>query len=440
MTQNEALDILKMGRNVFLTGPAGSGKTYLLNSYIQYLSKYKIPTAVTASTGIAATHMNGRTIHSWAAIGVKSHLTGKEISELRYHAYVRARITSTKVLIIDEISMLDAARLDTIDQVCRALRDNEEPFGGLQIVLCGDFFQLPPVHKRGEAAPEFAYESGVWGKADMAICYLEKQYRQEDKKFLEVLNAIRENRTDAETTKILMERHQRSIEGFAKPTKLYSLRRDVDAINNFELVQIQKEPQAYWMEARGKPSLVEELKRGCLAPEELILKEGALVMFIQNNFERGYVNGTLGTVVGFDPENNYPMVRVKSGAVIIATPASWAITENDKIVAEISQVPLILAWAITIHKSQGMTLECAEVDLSKAFADGMGYVALSRVKTLDGIKLMGLNDTALRVSEKITNFDKKLKESSEKTKKDASAVLWIEKRRTHKAFITRGKK
>lgn len=168
------------------------------------------------------------------------------------------------------------------------------------------------------------------------------------------------------------------------------------------------------MTSRGNSDLIATLKKGCLAFEELVVKEGAIVMFVKNNQNRGYVNGTLGKVIGFEKEDDYPIVKTYSGQEIIAKPESWTIENDEEVIAEISQVPLRLAWAITIHKSQGMTLDAAEIDLSKSFAYGMGYVALSRVKSLEGIRLMGINQQALLVDEEITKIDSLFKKLSEK--------------------------
>lgn len=175
------------------------------------------------------------------------------------------------------------------------------------------------------------------------------------------------------------------------------------------------------MEAKGVPAVVEMLKKGCLAPEVLTLKKGAAVMFVKNNFDKGYVNGTLGTVSGFD-EYGTPIIVGVSGKKFIAEPASWSVEENNKVIAEITQVPLRLAWAITIHKSQGMTLDGAEINLSHAFEKGMGYVALSRVRSLADIQLLGLNEVALQVSPEILAFDRELKYRSEETVKEFRAA------------------
>ncbi len=416
MTQEEALKILKLGYNVFLTGPAGSGKTYVLNQYIKYLKEKEIQVGVTASTGIAATHLNGMTIHSWSGIGIKDHLSEKDIALLLKRVPLRLRFLDVKVLIIDEISMLHGYRLDMVDYICRLFKQNSEPFGGLQVVMCGDFFQLPPV-TRGEEDGGFAYTSNVWQEMDLKVCYLEEQFRQSDDTFLKVLNDIRNNNVSEDTLNYLMGRYNQEVEGFVNPTKLYTHNLDVDTINSSELSKISGTEHLYKMSGTGKKELVELLAKSCLAPEKLILKKGALVMFVKNGFDKGYVNGTLGEIVGYEDDTEYPIVKVKNGREIVARPEDWIIDDEGVVKAQVSQIPLRLAWAITVHKSQGMSLDAAVIDLSKSFVPGMGYVALSRVRTLKGMKLVGFNNMALRVNMEVLQMDERMRENSEKSRK-----------------------
>lgn len=408
MTQKEALDILKTGRNVFLTGAAGSGKTHVLREYIAYLKKLNADFGVTASTGIAATHMGGITIHSWSGIGIRDSLSHSEALEIAEKSHIRKRIRDAQVLIIDEISMLHHFRLDLVDQIIRAVKSVDQPFGGIQVVFCGDFFQLPPVHRSGEREARFAYHADTWRSLDLKICYLKEQHRQNDNLFLKILNDIRNNQVTAETREILKTRFDQSTN--LSPTRLYSHNRDVDSENQTELKKIDNKNHVYEMHSRGTPSLVELLKKSCLAPEKLELKVGAKVMFVKNNFDEGYVNGTLGTV----EHCGYEEIRVKTlnDQRINVERASWVIEEDGKIKAEINQYPLRLAWAITVHKSQGMSLDAAQIDLSHSFEKGMGYVALSRVRSLSGLFLKGFNEKALEVDEEVIDFDQKFKKLS----------------------------
>jgi ATP-dependent exoDNAse (exonuclease V) alpha subunit len=423
MTQKEALKILKMGHNVFLTGPAGSGKTYVLNEYIKFLRDHNVDVAVTASTGIAATHLKGVTVHSWAGIGIKDHLTDYDIDEMEQKAYLWKRFEKTRVLIIDEISMLSADTLDCIDRVLKVFKKNELPFGGLQVIFSGDFFQLPPIEKKNrfqeqtifmdgpeESGVPFAFKSRAWRDAKLQTCYLKEQFRQSDDDLLDILSEIRTGRFSDETRKILNNRI--IVEEDPEITKLYTHNLNVDTFNYKKLQAINQEEKTYKMIETGKAKLVEALKRGCLVPEHLMLKKGALVMFVKNNPVEGYINGTVGEIIRFDGDN--PVVQTKDGHIYTAEPQTWSIEEGDKILAEIKQVPLKLAWAVTIHKSQGMTLDRAVIDLSKSFVAGQGYVALSRVKTLDGLYLLGINDMALEIHEEVRQMDSKLQNHSNK--------------------------
>jgi ATP-dependent DNA helicase PIF1 len=408
--QEEALQILKNGHNVFLTGAAGSGKTYLLNAYIQFLKSRGISTGITASTGIAATHMEGITVHSWAGIGIAQTATNQQIEEIIAKKRITRRIQKTQTLIIDEISMLDGDRLDLVEKVTRLARGSWKPFGGLQVILCGDFFQLPPVSKAGEPTIKPVYESAAWRSLDLRVCYLHEQYRQGDQELLAILNAIRNGTVDEEVVNRL---HQScATQLVIDPVRLYSHNPAVDLENERELANLAGQEHGYTMQIRGVPVIAEALKKGCLAPERLLLKKDAAVMFVKNNFEKGYVNGTLGMVSGFN-EAGLPIITIASGKTVIGEPTTWSVEENGKVLAQIEQIPLRLAWAITVHKSQGMTLDAAQVDLSRCFEKGMGYVALSRVRSLEGLKVMGFNSMALEVSEETRVFDEELKERSE---------------------------
>lgn len=413
MTQDEALDLLKLGENVFLTGAAGAGKTWLLNSYIRHLRAHRVGIAVTASTGIAATHLNGRTLHSWSGIGVLDALTDGDLEKLGRNKRLKRNYTGVKVLVIDEVSMLHPHQLDMVDRIARQILDAEKPFGGLQIVLCGDFFQLPPVARNESGmVKKFAYESVSWAAGEFRVCYLHEQHRQGDDPLLAILNDIRGG-TAGEHTKVpLRARYKREPEGNTRPTKLYARNINVDSINDRELAQLDGEEKSFPMESSGFSALVEGLKKTCLAPETLRLKSGAEVMFVKNAIDGSYVNGTRGVVTGFDEDEGWPVVRTFDDNLITAIPEEWKYEENGVIRATIAQVPLRLAWAITIHKSQGMTLDAAEIDLGDAFEPGMGYVALSRVRSLNGLKLMNLNDTALQVHPAILAQDATFRQQS----------------------------
>ncbi len=438
MTQADALNILKMGHNVFLTGSAGSGKTYVLNAYIQYLREHSIDVAVTASTGIAATHMGGMTIHAWSGIGIRDYLSDYDIDQMEEKKYLWDRFEKVKVLVIDEISMLSGTFLDNLDRLCRSMkRKDDKPFGGIQIVLCGDLFQLPPISK-GNAPADFVVHANAWRSMGLAMCYLTEQHRQEDDAFLNILNAIRANSLNQSHLDLLESRiKEYDDEDFQEITKLFTHNADVDTINDRQLAGIEDDERIFTMTSKGKSNLIENLTKSCLAPQTLRLKIGAQVMFVKNNFDKGYVNGTRGTVVDFDMEMDLPIVKTLDGETVTVDTETWAIEDEGKILASITQIPLRHAWAITVHKSQGMSLDAAVIDLTRSFAYGMGYVALSRVRTLKGVHLLGFSEQALQVDPVILSIDKQLQALSERGVDRLQEITKHELKLVHDDFILR---
>ena len=411
MLQSTALDILKTGENVFLTGSAGSGKTYTLNQYIHYLRARRVPVAVTASTGIAATHMSGVTIHSWSGIGIKDDLNERDLSNMSRKRHLTERIKDTSVLIIDEISMLHAKQLDLVNTVLKHVRQSEAAFGGMQVIVAGDFFQLPPVGARTESnRDKFAFMSAAWLEANFHICYLTEQHRQDVNETTEnvltldtILNQIRQQAITYEAIDVLRATQTQDIQH--NRTRLYTHNINVNKINERELEALSTEPVTFSASAFGEDKLVETLKKNVRTSDELILKVGAKVMFIKNNSELGVSNGSMGEVIDFKPAKadkpesvKLPVIQLNGGDKVMAEAEEWVIEdENGEVLASYSQIPLALAWAITIHKSQGMTLEAAEIDLSKTFELGQGYVALSRLKSLAGLQLLGMNEMSLQL-------------------------------------------
>lgn len=407
MDQLLALEILLSGENVLLTGPAGSGKTYVLQEFIRRSKKAGKHVSVTATTGLAATHINGTTIHSWSGIGIYDELPEDFEDELLKTR--RDIIEATDILVVDEISMLHDYRLDMVDYVARKVRGDERPFGGIQVVLCGDFFQLPPVNREDSREGSFVVNAEVWEKLDPVICYLAEQHRQDDTVLLDILNALRQGDIRRRHAEKLLERVDAAL---GDVTELHTINVDVDRINQQKLQALDGDEQVYEAMTSGKDSYVASLKRACIASERLVLKQGALVMAIKNSPERKYVNGSIGTVTSFEAMTNYPVVEFRSGKTVTMKPDTWELRDGDKKRASLSQIPLRLAWAITVHKSQGMTLDAARIDLRKAFVEGMGYVALSRVRSLDGLSLVGINQMALRISNEALRIDAVLRKKA----------------------------
>lgn len=446
MTQSQALSILKTGANVFLTGEPGSGKTHTINEYAAYLRVQGIEPAVTASTGIAATHIGGMTIHSWSGIGIKTRLEKHDLNKIASNKPVANRIRRTKVLIIDEISMLLPETFSMIDNVCREIKESPKPFGGIQVALVGDFFQLPPITKKEEEydifaslqktpSSRFAYDSPAWERANPIICYLTEQYRQDDKDFLSLLSAIRRNAFGSDHLRRIT---TRKIEHHTAPNgipKLFSHNADVDRVNNEVLAKLPGEPHIFTSVSQGPEPLVAALKRGCLSPEKLHLKVGAAVMFTKNSPKGKFVNGTLGTVEMFGEYNGHPVIKTRSGRRIEVEPMEWAMEENGKIRARITQFPLRLAWAITVHKSQGMSLDEAVMDLSDVFEFGQGYVALSRVRRLSGLYILGWNERTFQVHPEVLARDAKFRAQSEQATETFIGMTEEKIVAMHKRFI-----
>ncbi|MEK7614104.1 MAG: helix-turn-helix domain-containing protein [Patescibacteria group bacterium] len=450
MTQKEALDILKTGANVFLSGEPGSGKTHTVNEYVEYLRDRGIEPAITASTGIAATHIGGMTIHSWSGIGIKTKLDKYELDKLGSSEYLVKRVGRAKVLIVDEVSMLSGNTLSMVDAVCREVRRSEESFGGLQVVLVGDFFQLPPIVRMNsearneytqteliESAPigRFACDAPAWTGAKLIVCYLTEQYRQDDSDFLALLSSVRNNTFGEKHRRHIEKRKIKHADAPNNVPKLFSHNVDVDRVNSETLAKISSEVKKFEMSSRGPANLVAALKKGCLSPETLALKDGASVMFTKNSPREGFVNGTLGAVVGFGRGNGYPLVKTRNGRTIEVSPMDWTVEEGGVVRARVSQVPLRLAWAITVHKSQGMSLDAAVMDLRDVFEFGQGYVALSRVRRLSGLHLLGWNARAFEVHPDILAKDKSFREASEEASLGFADVPPAELSKMHENFV-----
>lgn len=417
MTQEKALAILKSGRNVFLTGSAGTGKTYVLNQYIQYLQDRRVPVAITASTGIAATHMNGMTIHAWSGIGVRDHLTLRHLQNLRTKKYMVNKMRDVAVLIIDEISMLHLKQFSMVDEVLQYFKGNNLPFGGIQVVFSGDFYQLPPIGDHHESSKDkFCFMSKSWVRANLNVCYLTQQFRQTNNELNFVLNEIRNGEMSQSAVQLLEEKVQESMyqdeEIFPQ---LYTHNADVDRINEYKLKELDSKPKKFKGKAKGNKVLCETMLKSILAPELLELKLGAEVMFVRNNWEEGYFNGTLGTVREFS-DSGFPLVETHDGVWIEAKSETWMVNdEQGKTLASFSQIPLRLAWAITVHKSQGMTLDAATIDLRKTFEKGQGYVALSRLRDMNGLRLKGVNALVMQLDELARKADARFLELSQES-------------------------
>lgn len=379
-----------------------SGKSHTLRQFIERNRLLGRKTAVTATTGLAASHLNGQTLHSWARVGL-----GKELPDdwqFTISKKKRKEFQTTATLVIDEVSMMPDFVFDMLDTVLRWARNDDRPFGGIQLILCGDFYQLPPVEGK------FITNSKVWNGLDIRSCYLTKVYRQKDDRLRDLLEGVRSGN--------LFKRHIAYIQSrMVKPNRqvprLYSLNRKVDSENANQLRRLNGDSIFYMMTEKGDINIINGLKGSIQSPELLELKVGAPVIATKNNSEGLYHNGSLGKVVAL--EDGLPVVDFHGNEVVV-NPDTWEVSNEGVTLGSVTQIPLRLAYAITVHKSQGMTLDAAEIDLAEAFVPGQGYVALSRVVSLDGLYIKGANKMAFQMSDEAQTIDQILQKSSkEKT-------------------------
>ncbi|KAA8525028.1 hypothetical protein F0562_011334 [Nyssa sinensis] len=435
--QSQVLDAISSGKSVFVTGSAGTGKTFLVKQIIKLLNKMHGPSrvSVTASTGVAACALKGQTLHSFAGIGLaqsdQQSLLHRVISNKR--AYWRWN--RLKALVIDEISMVDAEFFDKLEYIARKARDEQygsenKVWGGIQLVVSGDFFQLPPIlNQQKSQGKEFAFEADCWNSSfDMQVD-LTTIFRQSDAQLIKLLQGIRRGESDPADLQLL---EQRCLE--RKPDSsvlwLYPMNKDVNRVNKKQLESLNDSIFVYHAHDSGEDPWKRQLKQG-IAPDELHLCVGARVMLSKNvNPWRKLVNGSTGTVVDFFYPNDMvdvmdickhaalPVVKFDSGPELVIDPDTWVIMEGEKAVAERKQIPLILAWALSIHKCQGMTLDSLQTDLSRAFGCGMVYVALSRVRSLDGLHLSGFDPSKIKAHPKVLQFYRSFAIEQDKQKED----------------------
>lgn len=410
--QREVIYAIEDGHNVFVTGRAGTGKSYLLK-YLknEYINK---GLHITASTGIAAVQVGGRTLHSWAGLGLGNMPVHQMLRNLfsAKGSRLRRKIKNAKMLAIDEVSMISSKVLDTLNELLKGVKENDKPFGGIQLILFGDFLQLPPVFRNNDAEETFCFLSDSWEGANIKHFLLKKVFRQDEEEFIGLLNNIRYGTLTHSDVEILRQRYEaKDSEGAIQPTKIVTHNAQVDRINRTRLKDIPSKERTFKAKFDGSDAKCEFLRKNSIAPEELTLKIGAQVMMLKNTYQKdGVINGSLGVIRDFSKKKGYPVVEFSNGEVITIGQESWAIESYDdktgmvKEEASMSQIPLNLSWAITVHKSQGMTLDKIECDLAKAFADGQIYVALSRARTLNGLFIKSFDANKVSANSQIVDF------------------------------------
>jgi len=412
--QQLALKFFNQRQNLFISGGAGSGKSHLLHFIKRYYSQFALE--ITASTGVSAINVNGSTIHSFAGIGLGNMPLEQTIENVMQPkmSKVRKKIRSTNILAIDEISMISAQTLDLIDQVLQVVRENNKPMGGMQIILFGDFLQLPPVSRYGENF-DFCFNSQAWQNLNLEVMILDKIFRQDDEDFVKILQDLRFGKISQTSQEALSSRiNNIDQSNIIRPTILTTHNAKVEKINSEFLKKIPSEEISHHAKFEGNDYKIEFLKKNCLASQNLKLKIGAQVMMIKNTYQKdGIINGSLGVVKSFSSKKNYPIVQFANFRELTIGPEEWLLErfDNDSKTliteAKMTQIPLILAWAMTIHKSQGLTLDKIACDLKDSFSDGQAYVALSRARSLEGITIDSIDFSKITANQHAIKFYQK---------------------------------
>lgn len=441
----QIIKLINTGSNIFITGPGGTGKSTLVRRIVNEYDN----TQVTAMTGCAALLLDcsAKTLHSWSGIGLGKDTLEKCVANILKKSYIKKRWTGTRKLIIDEVSMLTPELFERLDKIGRAVRkQSTKPFGGLQLILVGDFCQLPPIPKDlsgAEVDLRFLFESSIWSSTIQNIILLNKIWRQMDPIYQNVLSEVRMGVISAESEKILRSRMNTNWkEETIKPTVLFSRNAEVDKVNIVNMEALSGEKASYeaktvidksrWTDTeRAMPDMssdlvqfaIEKLDQDATYMPHLNLRIGAQVMLITNmDLEAGLVNGSRGVIVDFEPIRRFPIVKFKRGEPRAIEPFTWF--SHDMPHVGRLQIPLRIAYAITIHKSQGASIDSAIVDIGKStFEYGQAYVALSRVRSLDGLHIFALDLSKIRTHPRVLEFYSNLVSKQELLVKQPDVIV-----------------
>lgn len=436
--QYVCFDMFKNGQNIFITGPGGVGKSFLIQMFLSYCKLSNRNIQVCALTACAALLLGqkAKTIHSWSGLGYCEGDLNTIIKKAKQSRQAKRNWKKVKTLIIDEVSMMNCTMLIALEKLARDIRGSTDIFGGIQVIFCGDFYQLPPITKYGEKMT-FCFEDPLWKKIfpyDQQI-KLSTIFRQKDKDYLGILSEVREGIISDKNLELLRSRIVDSIP--ESVTQIYPKRHSVDSMNkikfdeletpiyNFKMTihtesthycktmkPIEQEMSSKYnrLNAESKKRELNSLIKLSRCISELSLKVGSLVMFIANiSIENGIVNGTQGIIYDFIGENNQPRIKLTNGEIRRIPIHSWQSEEYPNII--IKQYPVVLAWATTIHKIQGSSLDSAIMDLgNNIFEAGQIYVALSRVRSLQGLYLINFNPNLITTNKKVIKFYKSIPE------------------------------
>lgn len=396
--QQTALELLNSGENIFLTGGAGSGKSFLIRHFLSQQNSKEFP--ILASTGAAAVLVGGRTFHSFFGLGIMDGGPNATLDRALKDKRLMKRINSVEALIIDEVSMISGTVLKTAESIAKAARESSLPWGGLRIIAVGDFAQLPPVTKG--PVKDWAFLNPIWQESGFIHCELKNNQRVQQQEFLQVLADLRFGKSSP-LVKNFLNKHLKPHDPNEKSTRLFPLRAQSEQFNQMELQKISKPeiqiPSIFF----GLEKHVEILKKSAPIPENLILKEGAQVMFLQNDPNKRWVNGTRGVVINIQPDKI--IVEKENGRDVTVEKTQFSIQDPDgNVVASLINFPLCLAYATTIHKSQGSTLDSLWVDLRRLWEPGQAYVAISRLRSEQGLNLIGWNPNSIIADSAVVRY------------------------------------